>query len=302
MARPNTIIAGVNKAGTTSLFVSLTAHPEVAPSAIKETRYFLPARYGRPLEPVLVYDAYVTAGDDQPVRLEATPAYFYGGKPLVDRITEVCDEPKVIVVLREPVSRLVSFFTYQQARLRIPATMTLEEYIAHADAMSPEVFSTDPEAEKWFGIRGGFYADYLSSWRDVLGDRFRVVFFDDLMQRPEPLLRDLATWLNIDPERYPEVDLSSENRTTGFRNRAFQRVALSVNDRGERFLRKHYRMKRWARTVYYRLNGRSARPIVSDELRAELQERYQEPNLRLAEQLRHTGVELPPWLETPVPA
>ena len=49
--RTDAVIAGVNKAGTTSLFVSLSTHPDVAPSAIKETRYFLPARYGQPLEP-----------------------------------------------------------------------------------------------------------------------------------------------------------------------------------------------------------------------------------------------------------
>jgi hypothetical protein len=38
--RADAVIAGVNKAGTTSLFVSLSTHPDVAPSAIKETRYF----------------------------------------------------------------------------------------------------------------------------------------------------------------------------------------------------------------------------------------------------------------------
>src|SRR6478609_9151913 len=45
------VIAGVNKAGTTSLFVSLSEHPQVAPSAVKESRHFLPARYGRPVPP-----------------------------------------------------------------------------------------------------------------------------------------------------------------------------------------------------------------------------------------------------------
>ena len=40
--RTDAIIAGVNKAGTTSLFVSLSTHPDVAPSSIKETGYFLP--------------------------------------------------------------------------------------------------------------------------------------------------------------------------------------------------------------------------------------------------------------------
>ena len=53
VARTDAIIAGVNKAGTTSLFVSLSTHPDVAPSSIKETRYFLPPRYGEPLPPAV---------------------------------------------------------------------------------------------------------------------------------------------------------------------------------------------------------------------------------------------------------
>jgi len=34
--RVDAVIAGVNKAGTTSLFVSLSEHPDVVASAIKE--------------------------------------------------------------------------------------------------------------------------------------------------------------------------------------------------------------------------------------------------------------------------
>ncbi len=120
--RANTIIAGANKAGTTSLFVSLSGHPVVAPSSVKETGYFLPVRWGQPCAPVSDYEACLADAGDRPVRLEATPSYVYGGRALVERMIEVCGEPRVLVVLREPVSRFVSFFTAQKARLRIPET------------------------------------------------------------------------------------------------------------------------------------------------------------------------------------
>ena len=88
MERTDAVIAGVNKAGTTSLFVSLSEHPDVAPSAVKETRYFLPARYGRPLEPVERWEEYFS-GRREPVRLEATPSYFYGGAAVARAMQEV---------------------------------------------------------------------------------------------------------------------------------------------------------------------------------------------------------------------
>src|SRR4029077_8787116 len=84
-ARSDAVIAGVNKAGTTSLFVSLSTHPDVAPSAIKETRYFLPPRYGQPLEPFSSYQEYFRDAGVRPVRLEATPSYFYGASAVAAR-------------------------------------------------------------------------------------------------------------------------------------------------------------------------------------------------------------------------
>ncbi len=295
----NAIIAGVNKAGTTSLFVSLQTHPQVATSSVKETRYFLPARYGQPVEPASVYESYFagSSAPDRPVRLEATPSYFYGGEALIGKIVELLGtDVRIMVVLREPVSRFASFFSFQKTRLRIPESMTAAEYLAAADRLAPAAFS-DPDNERWFGFPGGCYADYLPSWLEVFGARLRVLFFDDVMGSPATVLRDVATWLEIDPDAFPATELSSENRTTGFRLRGVQRLALTTNDRFERFLRRHPDLKRRLRAAYYRINGRAGREAVPDEVREELAARYEEPNARLATQLRDAGVtDLPGWL------
>ena len=293
----NTIIAGVNKAGTTSLFVSLQAHPQVATSAVKETRHFLPARYGRPIDAPSAYASYFADAGDRPVRLEATPGYFYGGESLVAEIVEqLGPDTRVIVVLREPVSRLVSFFTFQKTRLRIPESTTLVEYLAAADRLSDADFA-DPANDAYFGFRGGCYADYLPAWLAAFGPHLKILFFEDLVTDTDAVLRDVAVWLGIDPSAFPEPDLSSENRTTGFKSRRLQRLALAFNDRLERFLRRHPAMKRRLRAAYYRLNGRAARESVSSVTEAELAARYREPNARLAEQLRDAGViDIPDWL------
>lgn len=292
----NALIAGVNKAGTTSLFVTLAEHSDVAPASVKETRYFLPARWGRPLDPRAVYESYWVESGDAPVRLEATPAYFSGGPDLVKAVRDVCGPAKIIVVLREPVSRLISYFTYQQVRLRIPESMTLSEYLGHADRVTDAEFH-DPDNEVWFGARGGEYADYLPDWLEVFGDDVCVLFFDDIVARPHVAVTRAATFLGIDPAGLPAGGLSSENRTTGYRNSALQRVALGVNDRFEPFLRRHHALKRRLRSAYFRLNGRPLPVAVTDAERAALRERFVEPNARLAAQLAELGVpELPPWL------
>lgn len=292
----NTIIAGVNKAGTTSLFVSLSGHPQVAPASVKETRYFLPARWGRPLEPRATYEEYFASSGDHPIRLEATPSYFYGTDAVIAAMRDVCGpDLRVIIVLREPVARLASFFAFQKARLRLPESMTLEEYITEAEQRSDADFQ-DPENEKWFGVRGGNYADYLAAWYAAFGERLRVLFFEDLLARPAEVLGDVARFVEIAPDGFPKSDLSSENRTTGFKFRRLQRVALALNSRFERFLRRHYRLKNRLRGLYYRLNGRKSSENVAASLEQTLQDRYDEPNARLATQLESMGVPLPAWL------
>lgn len=291
----NTVIAGVNKAGTTGLYVALASHPQVAASAVKETKFFMPLRYGKPLPPISEYASYFTGAHDERVRLEATPAYFYGGRALATGMRDALGDPRVVVVFREPVSRFVSFFEYQKARLRLPEEMTIEEYLAGCERMSLRDFD-DPENEKHFGFHGGCYADFLAAWTDTYGDRLRILYLEDLIARPDDMLRSLGEWLAIDPHGFRFEHTATENRTVGFKNRRLQQLALFANDRAERFLRRHHGLKARLRALYYRFNGQTTSKSVPDGVRAELVERYQEPNARLAEQLQAAHLALPEWL------
>jgi hypothetical protein len=290
------IIAGVNKAGTSSLFVSLSTHPAIAASAIKETRYFLPARYRRPLEPPSVWEAYFAGAPDGAVRLEATPSYFYGGALLAECMNNRLPTSKVILAFREPVARAVSFFAYQKTRLRLPNEMSMADYLAIADRLTADDFH-DPENEKYMAFRGGCYADFLPGWLDTLGaDRIAVVAFEDLVETPAPVLRNLATFLELDPDAFPDDALSSENRTVGYRNARLQRLALGANDRLERFFRRQPGIERRLRAVYYRVNGRARAESVPPSVRDRLAARYEEPNARCAALLMNAGYALPAWL------
>ena len=295
-ARTDAIIAGVNKAGTTSLFVSLSTHPDVAPSSIKETGYFLPARYGQPLAPAAEWDAYFADAGDRPVHLEATPSYFYGGAAVAQAMQDRLVDPHALVVLREPISRAISFFTYQKIRLRFPADYTITDYLTAADRLDDADF-LDTDNEKYMAFRGGCYADFLPGWFDVLGtDHVRVIDFQRLVGDQITTLHDTASWLGLDPERFPSDALSSENRSTGYKSKGIQRLALAGNDRLERVFRRHPDTKRKLRSLYYRVNGRAPDEEVPDTVRAELAARYEEPNARLAELLDAAGVPRPGWL------
>src|SRR6478672_9942638 len=84
----NLLLAGVGKAGTTSLYWYLSQHPGVCRSTTKETRYFLPlstvdADMSGQLPAVSEYAAYFARCRKERYRIEATPHYFHGGERLI---------------------------------------------------------------------------------------------------------------------------------------------------------------------------------------------------------------------------
>ena len=180
------------------------------------------------------------------------------------------------MILREPVSHAISFFAYQKIRLRFPADMSIADYLTEADGSRDDDFP-DPANEKYIAVRGGCYADYLPAWLDVFGtEGLHVMSFEELVADPSRAsIHPHRGWVSTPPSS-PRRALSSENRTTGFKNKSFQEFALKANDRLERVLRRHPDAKRKLRAFYYKINGRldeipqsGARPARRSLSRAE---------------------------------
>jgi hypothetical protein len=293
---PNLVIAGVNKAGTTSLFAHLSAHPEVFGSSVKETCHFLPLRYGQPLRPLDDYERYFIGFAGQAVVMEATPGYFYGGRILAEALRDTVPGVRVVILLREPVSRLVSFFRFQQSRLALPAAMTLEEYVRACDALDHGEVQRNPGLNPYFGVIGGRYDLWLGAWMETFGGELKVLFADDFYREPQDTLVRVAAWLGIDPAGFDSTTLTTENRTVAYRHGAPQRLALMLNHRLEPLLRSSPGAKERLRRFYYRLNGAPSRRADPETLSA-LGVRYRPSMEACAALLEAAGVsQRPPWL------
>ena len=294
---PDVVIAGVNKAGTTSLYSYLTGHPNVCGSSVKETCFFLPIRYGREPESLDTYRGYFAACRPGQLAVEATPGYFYGGAALARAIDRSVPGVRVVIVLREPVARLISFFRFQQSMLHLPGDLGLAEYVAACDAHDESELLHDQSLNPWFGVLGGFYDRWLPAWTDTFGDRLRIMFADGLGADAVAAMVSLAEWLALDPAPFTAATLRRENATTGFRNRGLQQAALSVNARLETFWRRHPALKGSLRSLYQRVNAGAAADGPDEALRAQLEARYRSSLQQTGAQLRAVGIDdLPAWL------
>jgi len=124
MALPDFLVAGVPKAGTTALHATLSRHPGLYLSPIKEPKFFLtdgppPARGGPGdaltyREHVWRHDEYEAIFDAAPpgtLSGESTPLYLYD-QAAMERIRKSIPDAKLIVIIRDPVERAHSNWTH----------------------------------------------------------------------------------------------------------------------------------------------------------------------------------------------
>jgi hypothetical protein len=295
----NLIIAGVNKAGTTSLFHYLSDHPSVCGSRDKETCYFLPLLYGKPVAPLSEYRAQFSNCGQQPYRLEATPAYIFGGAVIADAVNRLPDDVRVIMLLKNPVERFISFYRRKKATLQLPESLTFDEYVKKCSRLSVEEMNL-PHNQPWTSLLYGRYVLFLEPWLQLFGERIRVYFSDQLIRNPESLMKEICHWLEMDARFYDNYRFEMKNRSVNYRNRTVQRIAVTVNRAGQRFWRANPAVKQRLLNLYTRLNGSgfSNDEITPGHLRF-LDDYYRPYNEHLARLLTSAGMKnLPAWLQT----
>ncbi|UJS18251.1 MAG: sulfotransferase domain-containing protein [Candidatus Jettenia sp.] len=296
--KPNVIIAGVTKGGTTSLFSYLSRHPEICSSHIKETCYFLPLRYGNELSPIDEYLRYFKHYKNEKYILEATPGYFYGSKTIPQRIYKELGKVKIIIIFREPVSRLFSFYKASKGIMLIPKEMLFDEYVGLCKDHIEMGKSSPIEKDTLYrGIKEGFYSNYLEDWYAYFGDSLKIVFFEHLKDNPLLFMRELCDWLEIDSHIYPSEQFTVENRSAFYRNKFLHKIGIYTNKKLELLFRKLPGLKPVLRGLYYSVNESSFEEGILPDTRSSLESLYAPHNENLLNMLSKKGYkEMPDWL------
>lgn len=224
-ALPDFAIIGAQKAGTTSLYAYLSAHPQVLPAARKEVHFF-DREYPRgelwyrsmfPLRASLRPRA-----GARPITGEATPYYLF--HPLAaERAAGLLPRARLIVVLRDPVERAWSHYRHEVAAgreaLEFAAALDAEaERLAGAD-LAVRAGDTGPAATRHrafsYAARG-MYADQLATWLACFPrERLLVLFAEDLFGKPERTWRTAVEFLGLTPGRPPAFEVHNPGRQAG---------------------------------------------------------------------------------------
>ncbi len=292
---PNLVIAGVHKAGTTSLYSYLGKHPEICPSHTKEIGFFGPLVFGREPASLDSYAKYFDHCEAETYRLEASPSYLYGKGKVAQALKDNLPDARVLIVLRDPADRLRSFFSRAVSKSTLPEDMSFADYLA----ISKEQQESSEHTVYSRGLREGRYIDYLEPWQKIFGDKLKIVFFDELKADAQGLTRAIIQWLDLDPAAYATQNFTVENETVHYRKRRLHQHVRNLYIRSESFWRRHDGLKKWLRNGYNRFNvdKRNKAGVVDEEAMSWLREFYLPHNRKLKDFLQAQEYDrLPGWL------
>lgn len=194
MYKPNLLIIGAQKSGTTWLHKKLEVHPQVFMSAKKELEYFTGKAKDLLEENLEVY--FNNFSENKKIIGESTPSYFWNwssNKILLKQrikipanIVQVLGEDlKVIVILRHPVFRAISAYFHHVKMGRINS--------------SKGFFSN--EIDKNFIenlIDMGFYSKHLKIWKNHLKrENILILKYSDIINKNNLLIQKLEDFLKI---------------------------------------------------------------------------------------------------------
>lgn len=221
---PNLLIAGAQKGGTTWLHANLAHHPDVFMSAKKEINFFNNPRHPGDDHAWLTYLEHFAAAGPVAWRGESTPHYFWHqvpgpfspeptGHDTARFIAESLAEVRVLVLLRDPVSRAVSAYHHNNYMGRVPEGHGLFR-------LPPSMGLVDL----------GFYSRHWAHWSEALGaDRLTAFVYDDLAADPDAFLRSVLTALQLDTE-VPEFWESARRSKVNRRRRAEVPATISPQE------------------------------------------------------------------------
>jgi len=203
-ALPDFVVIGAQKAGTSSLYGQLAAHPSVVPALRKEVHFF-----DRAPAPVAHYRAWfprrasldaVAARTGRGVTGEATPFYLlHPAAPA--RLHAVVPDARLIVALRDPVTRAISGYHHavrvgdEQRPIEVALDPTAAEVLAPATDAAWYDAAACPVRLRGYLARGR-YAEQLERWLAVF-PRAQLLVVDSDALRGGRVPADVLAFLDL---------------------------------------------------------------------------------------------------------
>lgn len=210
-AKPNFLVAGAGKAGTTSLHEYLAQHPDVFMSTFKEPNYFVPDYGYDNWEDYLAL--FAGARDEKAVGESSTGYLYCENSP--SWIKSVLGRIKIILILRNPAQRAASLYWWMVREGYENASTFAQALELESSRMQSRTFRA--ECPQFFPdylyYHSGLYSEQVRRYLSTFGnDNTRIYIFEEFVKKPLMVCRDIFEFLNVNPDFKPMLEVHNQAR------------------------------------------------------------------------------------------
>jgi hypothetical protein len=207
--KPNFLIAGAGKAGTTSLHDYLGQHPDIFMSSFKEPNYFVP---GYAYENWDDYLALFDGARYEKAIGESSTGYLYCEQSPAWIKSEL-GNVKIVLILRNPARRAASLYWWMvregyEDATTFAAALELESSRIR-DPAFPDTCSEFHHSYYYYAT--GCYSEQVRRFLETFGkENVRVYLFEEFATDPLAICRDIFEFLDVDPKFRPKIAVHNE--------------------------------------------------------------------------------------------
>ena len=203
--KPNFLIVGAAKSGSTSLYQYLSQHPEVFMPINKEPNYFV-AEYQQKMakdcpsykidmnrmvfDKNAYYNLFNKATLDHKAIGEASVTYLFKPECAIPKIKKELGDPKIIIILRNPIKRAFSHYSYA-CELGLE-TLKFEEAINIENKRLNKKWSST-----FAYINQGMFYNQVKAYKEAFSN-VHVLVLDDFLNNEQLELEKIYNYLGID--------------------------------------------------------------------------------------------------------
>lgn len=276
VSKPNFLIAGAVKSGTTSLYFHLKEHPEVFMPKWphKEPAFFSPPEVGGITEESRYLELFDGAAGHKRVG-EASVSYLYAENAPARIKSYLGSDTKIIILLRNPVDLAYSLWGHQVREgfedLPFEEALAQEEYrISHPEfARQKYTWCND-----YAYTRRGIYMPQLARYEALFPpENIKIFIFEEFFSEGLPHWDSLCDFLGIDRSFRPSNEEKKYNAAGKMRSLLLRRILrerMGWKEPIKRFMPQKTRimLRNW---LEYLNRVESKNPPMNDALRQQLQ-------------------------------
>lgn len=254
MDRKFLVIIGTEKSGTTSIYEYFVNHNQVIASTKKETDYFR--------NDDVTYSGYLKCFpriEKSKVLFESSPGYLGTSQTTAQKIYDVLNSnAKLIAVVRDPIERLKSSFSFHKSKQYIPKDFDINEYVDICLAFDNGDNPENPFPSDWFlnVLNAAKYKFHLNNYYKFFDENLvHVIDFQDLKVDIRSVVLDICRFADLECRYFDEFEFFKSNQTFQVKNGVVHRLGMFVNNTFEPFFRRNPKVKQFIVSKYKSING-----------------------------------------------